>query len=133
MTETIRIANPATDLERLKRFYVDGLGYDVIGSFADHEGFDGIIFGLPDAPYHLEFTKKRDETVSLAVHPDRLFVRYIPNVDDWAAAVRRMRDAGYDPVAAENPYWDRAGRTFEDPDGYRVVLQNATWGASGAG
>lgn len=28
-----------------------------------------------------------------------------------------------------NPYWDRLGLTFEDPDGDRVVLQNAAWGA----
>jgi len=26
-----------------------------------------------------------------------------------------------------NPYWKRNGRTFEDVDGYRVVLQNGTW------
>jgi hypothetical protein len=38
-----------------------------------------------------------------------------------------MRVAGYAPVAAFNPYWDRAGLTFEDPDGYRVVLQRTTW------
>jgi len=25
------------------------------------------------------------------------------------------------------PYWDAHGRTFEDLDGYRVVLQNAAW------
>ena len=27
----------------------------------------------------------------------------------------------------EGSYWDRCGRTFEDLDGYRVVLQNAAW------
>nr|WP_276203219.1 hypothetical protein [Pseudoponticoccus marisrubri] len=39
----------------------------------------------------------------------------------------RMEAAGYDPVEAANPYWDRQGVTFEDPDGYRTVLQNAAW------
>jgi hypothetical protein len=24
-------------------------------------------------------------------------------------------------------HWDRNGRTYEDPDGYRVVLQNGFW------
>lgn len=24
-----------------------------------------------------------------------------------------------------NPYWDASGQTFEDADGYRIVLQNA--------
>jgi hypothetical protein len=38
-----------------------------------------------------------------------------------------MRDAGFEPVRAFNPCWDRDGLTFEDPDGYRVVLQHASW------
>jgi len=32
-------------------------------------------------------------------------------------------------VKAFNPYWDRKGLTFEDPDGYRVVLENEEWNA----
>jgi len=38
-----------------------------------------------------------------------------------------MLAAGFRQVASFNPYWDRCGRTFEDFDGYRVVLQNAEW------
>lgn len=38
-----------------------------------------------------------------------------------------MKDAGFEPVASFNSYWDESGRTFEDPDGYRVVLQQASW------
>ncbi len=30
-------------------------------------------------------------------------------------------------VKALNPYWDQDGKTFGDPDGYRVVLQRASW------
>jgi len=38
-----------------------------------------------------------------------------------------MLAAGFAPVASFNPYWDDRGRSFEDPDGYRVVLQRAAW------
>jgi hypothetical protein len=38
-----------------------------------------------------------------------------------------MRAAGFPPVPSFNPYWDRDGLTFEDPDGYRVVLQHGAW------
>jgi hypothetical protein len=31
---------------------------------------------------------------------------------------------GYFAVVAENPYWKERGVTFEDPDGWRVVLMN---------
>jgi len=54
-------------------------------------------------------------------------VLYYPDAGDWQAAVDRMRGAGFAPVKSFNPYWDRNGRTFEDADGYRVVLQNARW------
>ena len=38
-----------------------------------------------------------------------------------------MLAAGFRAVASFNPYWERRGRTLEDPDGYRIVLQNAAW------
>jgi hypothetical protein len=43
------------------------------------------------------------------------------------AAVEQMVKAGFEPAPAFNPYWDREGRTFEDPDGYRIVLQRSAW------
>jgi prolyl oligopeptidase len=38
-----------------------------------------------------------------------------------------MLAAGFKQVSSFNPYWETRGRTFEDPDGYRVVLQQAEW------
>lgn len=52
----------------------------------------------------------------------------LPAPTDWHAAVQRMEAAGYAPVSVYNRYWDEHGRTFEDPDGYRMVLQRAAWG-----
>ena len=46
------------------------------------------------------------------------------------AAIRRIRDTGAHPVHSRNPYWDKCGLTFEDPDGYRIVLQNEGWEAN---
>jgi len=34
------------------RFYTEGLGLMVPGSITDHEGFDGVMVGLPGAPFH---------------------------------------------------------------------------------
>jgi hypothetical protein len=39
----------------------------------------------------------------------------------------RLEAHGHHAVEAFNPYWDQRGKTFADPDGYRVVLQNAPW------
>jgi hypothetical protein len=40
-----------------------------------------------------------------------------------------MRDVGFAPVPSFNPYWDENGVTFEDPDGYRIVIQRGAWEA----
>lgn len=38
-----------------------------------------------------------------------------------------MLASGFERVQAYNPYWDVHGQTFEDLDGYRVVLQAGAW------
>ena len=124
---TLRVARPSDDLETLLRFYERGLGMTVLSRFEDHDGFDGVMLGHPAAPYHLEFTRKHGHKAGRAPTKDNLLVLYLPDADEWKFAIQRMRDAGFDPVPSFNPYWDRDGLTFEDPDGYRVVLQNAPW------
>jgi catechol 2,3-dioxygenase-like lactoylglutathione lyase family enzyme len=124
---TFRVARPTDHLEDVVRFYREGLGLSVIGSFEDHDGFDGIMLGVPGERYHLEFTRKRGHPAGRAPSADNLLVFYLTDAEEWRASVARLRGAGYEPVASFNPYWDRNGCTFEDPDGYRVVLQNAVW------
>jgi catechol 2,3-dioxygenase-like lactoylglutathione lyase family enzyme len=124
---TLRVARASERLDALTTFYVDGLGFQVLAQFQDHAGFDGVVLGSPHAPYHLEFTHQRGSHAPPPAHPESLLVFYLPDEADWRASVARLRAIGAEPVAALNPYWDRAGLTFEDPDGFRVVLQNAAW------
>lgn len=123
----LRIARPTDDLAAVVAFYRDGLGFEVLAEFRDHDGFDGVILGAPGAAYHLEFTRKAGHVAGRAPSQDHLLVFYLPETVDWHTAVARLEQAGHVSVPAFNPYWDRHGRTFEDPDGYRVVLQNAAW------
>ena len=124
---TIRVARPSDNLPALLRFYCDGLGLRQLAAFTAHNGFDGVMLGHPQAPYHLEFTHQPGHTAGRAPTADHLLVFYLPDAAEWQAAVRRMEAAGFAAVPSWNPYWDQAGRTFEDPDGYRVVLQQAAW------
>ena len=39
----IRIARPTDHLDEVVTFYRDGLGFEVLGSFEDHDGFDGVL------------------------------------------------------------------------------------------
>jgi catechol 2,3-dioxygenase-like lactoylglutathione lyase family enzyme len=123
----LRVARPTDNLAGLMNFYRDGLGLAVLSRFENHEGFDGVMLGHPGAPYHFEFTHAHGHSVGRAPTQDNLLILYIADRTEWETAVHRMQHAGFQPVPAFNPYWDRNGVTFEDPDGYRIVLQNAAW------
>ena len=115
----LRVARPSDDLDALLPFYRDGLGLSLLRRFEDHDGYDGIILGCEGAAYHLEFTRAHGHRAGKAPTQDNLLVLYIPEPAEWRA--RRGSDAcrRFSPVPAFNPYWDRTGLTFEDPDGYR--------------
>lgn len=125
----LRVARPTDDLSAVAAMYESGLGFTVLAQFTDHDGFDGMILGRPRSPYHLEFTQQRGHRVGPAPTQDHLLVFYVPNRAEWEERCARMLTAGFRRVPSYNPYWDVHGRTFEDVDGYRVVLQNSTWPA----
>ena len=124
---TLRVARPTDHLQAIAKMYAEGLGLKVIGHFEDHDGFDGIMLGHPHGPYHLEFTAKSGHKAGKAPTEDNLLVFYIPNEQDWLSSCEQMTAAGFTAVRSFNPYWDVRGRTFEDLDGYRVVLQHGEW------
>lgn len=107
--------------------YCAGLGLRVIGRFADHDGFNGVMLGEAGSGYHFEFTHCAAHPVRPTPTSEDLIVFYVPASNDWQAACSLMAQAGFKAVRSFNPYWDTRGKTFEDFDGYRVVLQNAGW------
>ena len=107
--------------------YCHGLGLRVVGSFEDHDGFDGVMLGLEGSSYHFEFTHYRTHPVVPAPTPEDLLVFYMPAAAEWQTACASMLAAGFKQVSPFNPYWETRGRTYEDPDGYRIVLQQAQW------
>ena len=125
-TPTLRIARPTDNIERLLPFYVGGLGFQVLTRFED-EPFEGVVLGHPGQAYHLEFTHQKGRKAGRAPSPDNLLVLYLPQRLAYQAAIGAMVDSGFNPVSSANPYWERYGATFEDPDGYRVVLANKSW------
>jgi catechol 2,3-dioxygenase-like lactoylglutathione lyase family enzyme len=133
MASQLRIARPVTDVERTAAMYRRGLGLAELGRFSDHGGFDGVMLGHEGSDHHFEFTQCRAHPVAPAPTAEDLLVFYLPDAGEWQRACQRMVDAGFSEVTPYNPYWARQGRTFADPDGYRVVLQRARWSGSGPG
>lgn len=125
----LRIARPTPSISALLPFYTEGLGFKVTGSFSGHAGFDGVMLGHPSLPYHFEFTKEEGHDPGRAPTKDNLLVFYLPNEQEWQSATQRMEKASFQSVKSYNPYWDAGGKgkTFEDPDGWRVVFWNGEW------
>jgi hypothetical protein len=127
MKAHLRVARPTDNLQAIAAMYQNGLELDVLSHFEDHDGFDGIMLGNPEMPYHFEFTHHHGHEVGKSPTKDNLLVFYIPDEMQWEIQCRKMIEAGFEEVKSYNPYWDRSGRTFEDLDGYRVVLENSDW------
>ena len=123
----MRVARPTDNLEQLSQMYISGLGFEMLSSFTDHDGFNGTIIGHRNHSYHLEFTQKLGEQVGRAPTKDNLLVFYIPSRSEWELTCKDMEMAGFKKVESYNPFWDQAGKTFEDIDGYRVVIQFGDW------
>jgi catechol 2,3-dioxygenase-like lactoylglutathione lyase family enzyme len=70
----MRIARPTDKLEEIKRFYEEGLGLKRVGEFQGHQGYDGVMYGLPNLNYHLEITSHVDGTPCPAPTKDNLLV-----------------------------------------------------------
>ena len=123
----LRIARPVSSLERSVAMYRQGLGLRELGRFADHDGFDGVMLGDPALPYHFEFTHCRAHPVAPTPTAEDLVVFYVPDPAQWRRRCAAMLAAGFREVAPFNAYWQQRGRTFEDSDRYRVVLEQAEW------
>jgi hypothetical protein len=125
----LRVARPTDQLAAVTAMYVNGLGFKLLGSFEGHNGFDGSIIGHEQHNYHLEFTHHRGTRVGRAPTQDNLLVFYFSEPAIWEACCVQMLAAGFVQVPSYNGYWDEVGKSFEDIDGYRVVLQNREWEA----
>ena len=119
----VRIARHTEQLDRLVSFYRDGIGLTEAGGFRDHDGYSGVFLTLPGTGAHLELTSGGGHGAP-APHPESLLVLYLGDRTAVDAVVARL---GADPVAPANPYWAEHGVTFEDPDGFRVVLVPERW------
>lgn len=120
----LRIARATDNLLEITKMYSEGLGFEVIGGFDGHGDFCGRMLGHPKHHYHLEFTRHSTEKAGRAPTEENLLVYYVPDKQDFEIAIHRISTSGFKRVQAFNSYWDSGAQTFEDLDGYRVVISN---------
>ncbi|MFJ9822006.1 VOC family protein [Streptomyces sp. NPDC101151] len=126
----IRMARPSRDLAAAERFYVEGLGLDVLWRTTERVSgeHDLLMVGPPAGTWHFEITHDPENPIEPTPTVDDLFVVYLgaPITEEQ---IERLLAAGGTRVAAHNPYWDQYGVTIADSDGYRLVLCTRSWNA----
>ncbi|MEU1071640.1 MULTISPECIES: VOC family protein [unclassified Streptomyces] len=129
----IRIARPSRDLAAAERFWVGGLGLDVVWRHDAETTGPGehalLMVGWPDADWHLELVQVSAGTVEPRPTEEDLLVVYVDE-EVPAELVTRLEAHGGTRVLSPNPYWNEWGVTIEDPDGYRLVLCKRGWSNS---
>lgn len=117
----VRVARPSGAFSDVVAFYRDEVRLPVLSTFEGHDGYDGVIFGLPDATRQLELVHSVDARPRPG--PEDQLVLYPDSEAAMAAIVARLTAAGHRPQTSPNPYWARVGAVcFVDPDGYWLVL-----------
>ncbi|MBV6696891.1 VOC family protein [Kitasatospora aureofaciens] len=124
----VRVARPSRDLAAAERFYVTGLGLDVLWRTTEHVPgeHDLLMVGPPAGAWHFELTHDPARPLEPTPTVDDLFVIYLGTPID-EAVIDQLVAAGGTRVAAHNSYWDQYGVTIADPDGYRLVLCSRSW------
>lgn len=128
----VRFARPTGRYDEVLVFYRDVLGLPVLAQWRGHRGYDGVVFGLPGTPVHMELLQHGDPPRIPEPDPENQLVLYLRGPEAVAVASRRLAEHGHSPVPAANPYWpDHGAVLFADPDGWLVVLAPWVFGEEG--
>jgi len=118
-----RFARHTNDLEKLKTFYTGILGLEILGSFENHDNYNGVFLGRQNLDWHLEFTKS-DEIIAFNFNEDDILVFYPETLVEYDSLIENCNKNNICFMASKNPYWNENGKMIVDPDGYRIIISN---------
>ncbi len=116
-----RFARHTNNLEALKNFYIAVLGFEHLGGFENHNGYDGIFIGKPNLNWHLEFTRSK-ELVTLNFGEEDYLVFYPETRYEFETIKRKLIEYNFTFIPSRNPYWNENAIIVKDPDGYSIII-----------
>jgi Glyoxalase/Bleomycin resistance protein/Dioxygenase superfamily len=119
----LRFARHTNNLEKIKSFYIDIFGFELLGSFENHNNYDGIFIGKPNSNWHLEFTKSND-IVKFSFGEEDYLVFYTENEIEYEKILKTISKNNIDFIKSKNPFWNENGKIILDPDGYGIIISN---------
>lgn len=119
----LRVARHTDNLEKIKTFYSDVLGFELLGSFENHDNYDGIFIGKPNLDWHFEFTKS-DKKANHYFDDDDILVLYPETIFEYNNLINNIINNNISIITSSNPYWNTNGKMILDPDGFRIIISN---------
>ncbi|NJM80164.1 MAG: VOC family protein [Flavobacterium sp.] len=116
-----RFARHTNNLEKIKSFYIDILGFELLVGFENHNNYDGIFIGKPNLDWHLEFTKS-NEIVNFNFGEENYLVFYNKTVKEFESIKSKLINNYVTFISSKNPYWNENGIIIKDPDDYSIII-----------
>ena len=118
-----RVARHTNNLNLLITFYCDILNFEILGSFTNHDTYDGVFLGKKGLNWHLEFTKSAVK-VRHQFDEDDILVFYPKTSNDYTHILKKIKQNNIEIKKSKNPYWNENGVMIHDPDGYNIIVSN---------
>ena len=116
-----RIARHTNNIESIKTFYTSVLNFEVLGSFANHDNYNGVFIGKENLNWHLEFTTS-NEIIKQDYDEDDIFVFYPSTIISFNKTIENIKNYNLKIHKAKNPYWNKNGILIKDPDGQNIII-----------
>ncbi|WDF62064.1 VOC family protein [Flavobacterium sp. KACC 22758] len=117
----LRVARHTNDLKKIEDFYVNILGFELLGGFDNHNDYDGIFIGKSGLDWHFEFTQSNTKAKH-SFDEDDITVLYPKSILDYNELIKKISHQNIETIAAVNPFWNENGTMIQDPDGYRIII-----------
>lgn len=118
---TFRYTRHTMDLQKITSFYTDVVGLAILGSFKNHDGYNGIFLGFKERDWHLEFTFSDDKPHHTFDEDDAL-VFYVYSEMEILVIQKRLERLGIQTEQPKNPYWAQNSMMISDPDGHKIIF-----------
>lgn len=116
-----RYARHTNNLQEITDFYTAVLNFKVLGSFENHDGYDGVFLGKEGLDWHLEFTSDNSEATHHFNEDDAL-VFYPTSREEYSNLLANFKAKKVNQFEPKNSYWKTQGIMVKDPDGCPIII-----------
>ncbi len=119
----LRVARHTNNIKSIVEFYTQILNLELLGSFENHDNYDGVFLGQKNKDWHLEFTQSNIKANHI-FDEDDILVFYPTTKNEYDGMIKNINQNQIKTIKAVNSYWEKNGIMIEDPDGFKIVISH---------